>query len=251
MATPSAFFQVGDLAKRFGGVDAVAGVTLDVAEGEICSVIGPNGAGKTTLFNLISGFFKPDRGRVTFRGQDFTGRSAKAITRGGIARSFQIVNIFPRLTVYEHVLVATLAQQRRSWNMVRRAKTLAREECARLLDGVGLTAAAQVPGGQLSHGNQKRLEMAVVMAMRPRLLLLDEPTAGMAVEEKAGVLATIRDMIRNHGCTVLLCEHDMSVVFNVSDRIWVMHNGRVITQGTPAEIRANDTVRRIYLGEKE
>jgi branched-chain amino acid transport system ATP-binding protein len=249
MASP--FFEVADLAKRFGGVNAVDGVSLDVADGEICSVIGPNGAGKTTLFNLISGSFKPDRGRVTFRGEDFTGRMPKAITRGGIARSFQIVNIFPRLTVYEHVLVATLAQQRRSWNMLRRAKSLAGDECRRLLEGVGLVDAARVPGGQLSHGSQKRLEVAVALAMRPRLLLLDEPTAGMAVEEKAGVLATIRNMIRHHQCSVLLCEHDMNVVFSVSDRIWVMHNGRVIVQGKPEEIRANDTVRRIYLGEKE
>jgi branched-chain amino acid transport system ATP-binding protein len=249
MASP--FFEVADLAKRFGGVNAVDGVSLDVADGEICSVIGPNGAGKTTLFNLISGSFKPDRGRVIFRGEDFTGRTPKAITRGGIARSFQIVNIFPRLTVYEHVLVATLAQQRRSWNMLRRAKSLARDECLRLLESVGLVDAARAPGGQLSHGNQKRLEVAVALAMHPRLLLLDEPTAGMAVEEKAGVLATIRDMIRHHQCSVLLCEHDMNVVFSVSDRIWVMHNGRVIVQGKPEEIRANDTVRRIYLGEKE
>jgi branched-chain amino acid transport system ATP-binding protein len=250
MATAPAFFEVTELAKRFGGVDAVADVTLDIAEGEICSVIGPNGAGKTTLFNLISGSLKPDRGRVTFRGQDVTGQSPKTITRGGIARSFQIVNIFPRLTVYEHVLVATLAQQRRSWNMIRHAKGLARDECVRLLEGVGLTDAAHMLGGQLSHGNQKRLEVAVALAMQPRLLLLDEPTAGMATEEKAGVLATIRDMIRRRGCTVLLCEHDMNVVFSVSDRIWVMHNGRVITQGTPDQIRANETVRRIYLGEK-
>jgi branched-chain amino acid transport system ATP-binding protein len=247
----STFFEVADLAKRFGGVDAVNGVSLDVDDGEICSVIGPNGAGKTTLFNLISGYVKPDRGRVIFRGEDFTGRAPKGITRGGIARSFQIVNIFPRLTVYEHVLVATLAQQRRSWNMLRRAKGVARDECFRLLESVGLTDAVNVPGGQLSHGNQKRLEVAVALALQPRLLLLDEPTAGMAVEEKAGVLATIRDMIRQHQCSVLLCEHDMNVVFSVSDRIWVMHNGRVIVQGKPDEIRSNETVRRIYLGEKE
>jgi branched-chain amino acid transport system ATP-binding protein len=247
----STFFEVTDLAKRFGGVDAVNGVSLDVDDGEICSVIGPNGAGKTTLFNLISGYVKPDRGRVSFRGEDFTGRAPKSITRCGIARSFQIVNIFPRLTVYEHVLVATLAQQRRSWNMLRRAKGLAREECLRLLESVALADSAGVPGGQLSHGNQKRLEVAVALAMQPRLLLLDEPTAGMAVEEKAGVLATIRDMIRQHQCSVLLCEHDMNVVFSISDRIWVMHNGRVIVQGKPDEIRGNDTVRRIYLGEKE
>jgi branched-chain amino acid transport system ATP-binding protein len=244
------FFQVKDLRKWFGGVKAVDGISLTVNQGEICSVIGPNGAGKTTLFNLISGFIRPDSGKVIFLDEDVTGKPPKVITERGIARSFQIVNIFPRLTVYENIMVAVLAQQQRSWNIFTPAKGIVRTECFRLLESIGLGNEFQRPAGQLSHGNQKRLEVGIALAMQPRLLLLDEPTAGMAVEEKAGVLSTIKEMTRQQGCTVFLCEHDMRVIFQISNTIWVIHNGQAITHGNVEDIRGNEMVRKIYLGEK-
>jgi branched-chain amino acid transport system ATP-binding protein len=147
-------------------------------------------------------------------------------------------------------MVAVLAQQGKSWNLYGRAKNYARGECLWLLESIGLSEQPQMLAGQLSHGNQKRLEVGLALAMKPKLLLLDEPTAGMAVEEKGEVLATIRQMTREQGCTIFLCEHDMRVIFEVSDTVWVVHNGEVVTHGTVAEIRGNDTVRKIYLGEK-
>lgn len=245
------FFEIQALRKWFGGVKAVNGVTLTVKQGEICSVIGPNGAGKTTLFNLITGYLKPDSGRVIFLDQDITGKHPKEITRRGIARSFQIVNIYPKLSVYENIMVAVLAQQQRTWNLFTPAKSLARGECFRLLESIGLADETQRLGGQMSHGNQKRLEVGIALAMKPKLLLLDEPTSGMATEEKAGVLNTIMDMSRQQGCTVFLCEHDMSVIFEVSSTIWVVHNGQVIAHGNVNDIKSNEIVRKIYLGEKE
>lgn len=245
------FFEIMDLHKSFGGVKAVDGVSLSVNKGQICSIIGPNGAGKTTLFNLITGSIKPDRGKVVFLDKDITAKPAKVITRRGIARSFQLVNIFPRLTVYENVMVATLGYHRRSLNLTSSAKSLCTQECYQLLEIIGLVNESQLPAGQLSHGNQKRLEVGLALAMHPKLLLLDEPTSGMAAEEKAGILSTIKDMTAKQDCTVLLSEHDMSVIFSVSDIIWVLHNGGVITRGHVDEIRNNETVRKIYLGERE
>lgn len=245
------FFEVKDLRKWFGGVKAVDGISLMIKKGEICSIIGPNGAGKTTLFNLITGHIKPDSGKVIFLEEDITGNSVKDITQRGIARSFQIVNIFPRLTVYENIMVATLARQRKSLNIITLAKKLVRDECFHILEDIGLASKAQVLAGKLSHGDQKRLEVGIALAINPKLLLLDEPTAGMAVEEKAGILSTIKNMMYKQGCTVFLCEHDMSVVFGISEAIWVIHNGRVIAHGNVDDIKRNETVHKIYLGEKE
>ncbi len=242
------FFEVVNLEKSFGGLKATDNVSLQIKQGDICSLIGPNGAGKTTFFNLITGHIKPDSGKVLFQGEDITGKSAMAITRKGIARSFQIVNIFPQLTVYENIMVALLSQKGRSFDFLRPAKKIATEEIAKLLESIGLTRQRNMLSGQLSHGNQKRLEVGIALAMKPKLLALDEPTAGMAVEEKAAILETIRSLIRATGCTVLLCEHDMSVIFEVSDYIWVLHNGRIVANGTIGEIRNNEVVQRIYLG---
>ena len=174
-----------------------------------------------------------------------------AITRKGIARSFQIVNIFPQLTVYENIMVAVLSQKRRSFNFLNPAKKIAREEIYGLLQSTGLEKQINMLGGQLSHGNQKRLEVGIALAMKPKLLALDEPTAGMAVEEKAAILKTIKALIKMTGCTVLLCEHDMSVIFEVSDYICVLHNGRIVANWMIDEIKNNEVVQRIYLGGKE
>jgi branched-chain amino acid transport system ATP-binding protein len=245
------FFEVINLEKSFGGLKATDKVSLNIKQGDICSIIGPNGAGKTTLFNLITGHIKPDSGRVIFQGENITGKSAMAVTRRGIARSFQIVNIFPQLTVYENVMVAVLSQKGKSYNLINPAKKIAREEIYGLLESIGLDKQKELLGGQLSHGNQKRLEVGIALAMKPKLLALDEPTAGMAVEEKAAILETIKSLIKRTGCTVLLCEHDMSIIFAVSDFIWVLHNGRIVANGTINEIKNNETVQRIYLGRKE
>lgn len=167
------FFEVIDLEKSFGGLKATDRVSLNIKQGDICSIIGPNGAGKTTLFNLITGHIKPDSGKVIFQGEDITGKSAMAITRRGIARSFQIVNIFPQLTVYENVMVAVLSQKEKGYNMVKPAKKIAREEIYGLLESIGLDKQKGLLGGQLSHGNQKRLEVGIALAMKPKLLALE------------------------------------------------------------------------------
>jgi branched-chain amino acid transport system ATP-binding protein len=245
------FFEVIDLEKSFGGVKATDNVSLHIKQGDICSLIGPNGAGKSTLFNQITGHIKPDSGKVLFQGEDITGKTPMAIARKGIARSFQIVNIFPELTVYENIMVAVLSQKQKSFNFLKPAKKIAREEIYEILQSTGLEKLADMLGGQLSHGNQKRLEVGIALAMKPTLLALDEPTAGMAVEEKAAILETIKALIKMTGCTVLLCEHDMSVIFDVSDYIWVLHNGRIVANGTINEIKNNEVVQRIYLGGKE
>jgi len=242
------FFEVVNLQKSFGGLKATNNVSLHIKQGDICSLIGPNGAGKTTFFNLITGHIKPDAGQVLFQGEDITGKPAMAITRKGIARSFQIVNIFPQLTVYENIMVAVLSQKRRSFNFLHPAKKIETGEIDRLLESIGLTRQKNMLGGQLSHGNQKRLEVGIALAMKPKLLALDEPTSGMAVEEKAAILETIKSLIRATGCTVLLCEHDMSVIFEVSDYIWVLHNGAIVANGTIEEIKNNEVVQRVYLG---
>jgi branched-chain amino acid transport system ATP-binding protein len=244
------FFEVVNLKKSFGGLKATDNVSLHIKQGDICSLIGPNGAGKTTLFNLVTGHIKPDSGRVLFQGEDITGKPAMTITRKGIARSFQIVNIFPQLTVYENIMVAVLSQKRKSFDFLNPAKKIAREEIHSLLESIGLTGHMKMLSGQLSHGNQKRLEVGIALAMKPKLLALDEPTAGMAVEEKGAILKTIKSLIQATGCTVLLCEHDMSVIFDVSDYIWVMANGRIVANGTIDEIKNNEVVQRIYLGGK-
>lgn len=243
--------EIKELRKAFGGVKAIDGISLTIEEGEVCSVIGPNGAGKTTLFNLITGGIKPDSGKVLFQNRDITGRSSKFITECGISRSFQIVNIFPRLSVYENLMVAVLAKEGKTLNFFLPAKTLCIDECYSLIERIGLSSETKTLAGQLSHGNQKRLEVGLALAMKPKLLLLDEPTAGMAVEEKAGILDIVKQMTQEQGFTVFLCEHDMSVIFSISNSIWVVANGKVVMKGNVDEIRNSEIVRKIYLGEKE
>jgi branched-chain amino acid transport system ATP-binding protein len=244
------FLELKDLRKWFGGVRAVDGASIVVKKGEVTSVIGPNGAGKTTLFNLITGFYKPDSGRVIFLDQDITGKPIRSITRMGISRSFQIVNVFPKLTVEENIMVAVLAQQHKSFNFSPYTKKMVKEECFRLLESLKLADSPDVLAGQLSHGAQKRLEVAIALAAQPKVLLLDEPTAGMANEEKFSVMDTIREAAKKQDITIFLCAHDMSIIFSISDGIWVMHNGKTITHGSVEEIRNNEEVHKIYLGER-
>jgi len=217
--------------------------------GETHAVIGPNGAGKTTFFNLITGHLRPDRGSVSFEGRSLIGMPPQKIVRLGIARSFQRINIYPRLTVFENVQVALIAHEGQQWNLFRPGRSLHRQATRELLDLVGLTAEVDEVGGELSYGKQKQLELAIALAARPRLLLLDEPTAGMSPQETAETIALVRDIVRSRGLTLLLTEHDMSVVFGIAERISVLHHGEIIASGVPDAVRNDPEVRRVYLGE--
>lgn len=242
------FLQVEAIDKSFAGFRAVDGANLTVNEGELVAVIGPNGAGKTTLFNLICGQIKPDRGKVIFKGEDITGLDADKICRKGIGRSFQIVTIFPRLTVFECVQVAVLSRQRKSLDLFSLARNHAVEETMAIMDRVGLSDKAQDISGSLSHGDQKILEVAIALGNEPQLLVLDEPTAGMSLGETRETMELIKKLVDSRGLTVLFCEHDMEMVFSSAQKIVVMHQGRSIIQGTREEVSVNEEVQRAYLG---
>jgi branched-chain amino acid transport system ATP-binding protein len=242
--------EIRDLTKTFGGLVAVDAVTLKVDEGGCYSIIGPNGAGKSTLFNLISGYFPPDLGRVHFWGSDITALSIEARCRMGIARSFQLISIFPRLTTYDNVLISFLTREGKSSNPLRLAKWLFREEVYEVLASVGLVDQAQFMAGELSLGDQKRLELGMVISQRPQLLLLDEPTAGMSPVERMATVELLQTLAEDQGLTILLTEHDMSFVFSISKWIGVLNYGKLIAEGPPDSIKGNELVRRIYLGEQ-
>lgn len=240
--------QVQAVYKSFGDFLAVHGANLTVSEGELVVVIGPNGAGKTTLFNLIAGQLKPDRGKILFKGEDISRLPAYEVCARGIARSFQIANIFPRLTVFDNVQVAVLSQQRRSTNFFRPARNMAVEETDSILESVGLADKAAHIAGTLSHGDQRILEIAMALGNEPELLVLDEPTAGMSPEETFATMELVKQLARTRGVTILFCEHDMEVVFSVAQSIMVMHQGRTLIQGKPKEVRGNREVQEAYLG---
>ncbi|MBW3658538.1 MAG: ABC transporter ATP-binding protein [Actinobacteria bacterium] len=246
-----ALLEVRDLHKRFGGLRAVDGVDLVVEAGERRAVIGPNGAGKTTLFNLITGHYRPDAGTVLFDGRDITGAPTHEVARAGIGRAFQITSIFPGLTVHENVQLGIIARQGESRRMVGRAEGLHADEVTAVLEDVGLSPLARETAGNLSHGDQRALELAISVAMEPKLLLLDEPTAGMAPAETRRTMELVRRIADERELTVLFCEHDMEVVFGTADRVLVMHQGRPLVDGTPDEVRTHPEVRRVYLGEEE
>jgi branched-chain amino acid transport system ATP-binding protein len=240
--------EVRGIQKSFAGFQAVNGANLDVAEGEIVAVIGPNGAGKTTLFNLITGILTPDRGQVIFKGEDITGLPAHRTCKKGITRSFQVVNIFSRLTVFENVRIAVLSQQGRTFNLFTPSKRLATKETAEILESVGLIRKKDSVCGALSHGEQKVLEIAIALGGKPELLILDEPTAGMSPEETARCIDLIKQLRTNMGLTILFCEHDMEIVFGIANRIMVMVRGVTIIQGACDEVRCNQAVQDAYLG---
>jgi branched-chain amino acid transport system ATP-binding protein len=241
--------SIKGLWKSFAGFVATRDVHLELNAGETHAIIGPNGAGKTTFFNLITGHLRPDRGTVIFEGKSLVGLAPEKIVRMGIARSFQRINIYPRLTVFENVQVALIAHAGQQWNLFRLGRSMHREETADLLRLVGLTDEAPEIGGELSYGKQKQLELAIALASQPRLLLLDEPTAGMSPQETAEAIAQVRDIVRARGLTLLFTEHDMSVVFGIAERISVLHHGEIIASGTPDEVRNDPEVKRVYLGE--
>lgn len=237
------------LRKNFGGLKAIDHVDLVVKEGELRSIIGPNGAGKTTLFNLLTGYLSCDSGKIFLKGKEITSSSAPDIVCFGVARTFQRTNIFPNLSVAENVLIPFLRRHGRSWNLLRPSNRLYKKEISDLLESVGLSEQAGYIAGTLSHGHQRCLEVAIALANTPSILLLDEPTAGMSVSECAQMLELVRNINQQRGLTILLTEHDMNVVFSLSQRITVMNFGKIIAEGTPEEIRNKKEVQEVYLGE--
>ncbi len=242
--------ETKNLRREFGALIAVADVSVKVSAGSFHSIIGPNGAGKTTFFNLLSGNLRPTSGRVFFKGQDITSLPLHRTVHMGIGRSFQITNIFPNLTVMENIRLAVQALGDDNFKFFRSARAF-RQYAARaeaVLEQVGLTARAYTPANTLPHGDQRKLELGMILAPDPEVLLLDEPTAGMASEQVPELMALIRDVQAAGNKTIMLVEHNMNVVMNVSDKITVMHYGAVLAEGSPAEISANETVQQAYLG---
>jgi len=244
--------QVDNLTKSFGGLMATNGVSFTVEQGELSSIIGPNGAGKTTLFNLISGRFQPDQGHVIFDGEEITGLPPFVIVRRGIGRSFQRSNIFPRLTAFENIHAAVLSQHQESRTFWRGQLSMKEhnERTHHILDSVGLLSRRERLGGTLALGDQKRLEIGLALALEPKLMLLDEPTAGMSAEETHSTAELIKQLAHEFKVTTLFTEHDMAVVFGIAETIRVLHMGSFIAEGTPQEISENPEVQRIYLGEE-
>ena len=242
--------ELRKLRKSFGGFTAVGGVSFLVPERQIAAIIGPNGAGKSTLFNLVTGHIRPDDGKVTLDGRDITGAAPHDICRMGMGRSFQRTNIFPRLSVFQNVQAAYLAHHGRGWNLWTASETLYRSETEALLASIGLRDKAETLAGLLSYGNQKQLELGIALASDPRVLLLDEPTAGMSATETRDSIRLLEKIAAERSLTLLFTEHDMEVVFSIAQKIGVLHQGKLIAEGAPDEVRRNPEVRRIYLGER-
>ncbi len=237
------------LTKEFGALTAVSAVTVEVGEGALHSVIGPNGAGKTTFFNLLTGQLRPTSGRIIFDGRDIAGTPPHRIAHLGIARSFQRTSIFPTLSLLDNVWLAAFARQGSwrglAWRRADRYPELTARALA-VLGEVGLREKASQPAREISHGEQRQLELAIALAPAPRLLLLDEPAAGLSPDETQKMVTLVRTLKGRY--TIILIEHKIDVVMTISDRISVMHFGSVIAEGTPAEIQRNAEVRRAYLG---
>ena len=250
-AVADALLQVEGLTKRFGGVIASDDIMLDVARGELHAIIGPNGAGKTTLIGQLSGELAPNSGRIAFDGRDITALQTHQRSQLGLARSFQITSLFRDFTALDNVALAVQAHAGHSFSFWRNARgeTVLREPARAALERVGLAARADALVANMSHGEHRQLELAMALATKPRMLLLDEPMAGLGPEESGRMVGTLRALKRE--LTILLIEHDMEAVFALADRISVLVYGRVIASGAPDDIRANPEVRQAYLGEQE
>ncbi len=239
---------VTSLSKGFGAVRAVDDVSFAVAGGEFLALIGPNGAGKSTCFNLINGQLAPDAGSIRFDGGEIAGLEPRDICRRGIARTFQIAATFASMTVIENVQIALIAHARETYQLWRRARSYHRPRAFELLRQVGMEAAAERPCRELAYGDVKRVELAIALASDPRLLLMDEPTAGMAPAERNELIALVKRLVVERGISVLFTEHSMDVVFAFADRIVVMARGRLIADGDPNAIRNDPVVRQVYFG---
>jgi branched-chain amino acid transport system ATP-binding protein len=246
----TAVLAVAHLTRSFGGVHAVRDVSFEVAAGELLALIGPNGAGKTTCFNMLNGQLPADGGSVRLEAREILGLRPREVWRLGVGRTFQITATFASMTVRENVQMALLAHHRRLREWWRPAASLYRDEADRLLARVGMNEQAERACSVLAYGDLKRVELAVALANEPRLLLMDEPTAGMAPQERIALMALTAEIVRERGLTILFTEHDMDVVFAHADRIIVLNRGRLIAAGRPAEVRASAEVQQVYLGSR-
>ncbi|MEW5988198.1 MAG: ABC transporter ATP-binding protein [Chloroflexota bacterium] len=251
MSDEAIILETRDLTRHFGGLKAVEGVHLQIRAGHLHSIIGPNGAGKTTLFNMLSGALKPTRGRVLVRGQDVTDQPPHRTAHLGIGRSYQITNVFPGLTVLENVRLAAQALGQDNFKVFTPAGRFTRylDKARAALDETGLLRVATSPAFALPQGDKRKLELAILLAQDLDIWLLDEPTSGLATEQVPGFMALVDRVRKAGGKTVVLVEHNMNVVMSLSDRISVMHQGRLLAEGTPAEIAADPMVQKAYLGE--
>jgi branched-chain amino acid transport system ATP-binding protein len=242
--------ELKNVHKDFKGLKVLKEVTLSIEEGECHAIIGPNGAGKSTLFNIITGKYKPSQGRIFFNGKDITGMAPHKISRRGLARSFQIINVFPQMTVYSNVRNAILSKKKIRFNPFLRLEKLhiIYEETMQILKIFGLMEMKDVLASELSYGQQRALEIGISLATDPKLVLLDEPTAGMTREQTREAVGLIKNVTK--GKTLMVVEHDMDVVFHIADRITVLYYGEILASGTPDEIRKNERVRAAYLGKK-
>lgn len=248
MSPADMFLQTEELVKDFGKLRAVNRVSLKIHKGDVHAIIGPNGAGKSTYFNLVTGYHRADTGKVLFKGEDITKLPSYERCQRGITRSFQITSIYPKLTVYESVLMALLSHRQATLQFFSPAQNFFRQEVSRILEEIGLAEQANVLGDSISHGDKKRLELAITIGTEPELLLLDEPTCGMSPEETESTMVLINKLSRERGITILFTEHDMNVVFGIAKRISVLHQGTLIADGTPQEVRASAEVQKVYLG---
>jgi branched-chain amino acid transport system ATP-binding protein len=242
--------SVRGLRKSFGGVHALVDVSFDLEAGSLLAMIGPNGAGKSTCFNVVNGQLPADAGQVIINGREMQGHAAHEVSRLGVGRTFQVTSTFSSMSVRENVQVALLAHQGRLRSFWRPARLLEREAAEKLLADVGIAEQADRPCAVLAYGDLKRVELAVALATEPRLLLMDEPTAGMAPAERSALMALAASLARSRGMGILFTEHDMDVVFGHADRVLVLDRGRVVAEGTPEAVRADPEVRRIYLGSE-
>lgn len=238
-----------NLCVHFGGIIATNDVNLSIQRGQIHALIGPNGAGKSTLFNLITGHIKPTSGKVLFKEQEITNKPIHAICKMGLARSFQLINIYPALTVAESIEMSLLSQRNLAGKVFGSARSRVRGEIDRILEMVGLTDKRDLSAKLLPHGDKKRLELGITLGNQPELLLMDEPTAGMAQDERWATVDLIKQLVTHQNLTVFFTEHDMDMVFDIADRISVLHQGKIICEGLPREIVENLEVRKCYLGE--
>jgi branched-chain amino acid transport system ATP-binding protein len=243
------YLETKDLCKYFGGLRAVDQVNFTVEEGQLKSIIGPNGAGKTTLFNLVCGLYEPTSGKISFRGKDITAKKMNQTSQIGITKTFQITHIFPRLTVFENIRIS--AQSRKtSFNFWKKADLFGdiNDKTMKILELLKLDESHDRIASTLSHGERKYLEIGIALATNPKLLLLDEPTAGMSPAETTMAMKLIRNLRDQLNLTILLVEHDMNVVMNISDEVLCLNEGRVLACGSPEEISCNETVQKVYLG---
>lgn len=240
--------EVRNLSKSYGSVHAVTDVSFTLRRNEVLALIGPNGAGKSTCFNMLGGQIAPDRGSIRFEGKDMAGLAPHRVWRLGVARTFQVSAAFRSMTVRENVQMALLAHRGQAWSMLRLATRAYREEAMAQLEQVGLADHAGRACSELAYGDVKRLELAVALSSEPKILLLDEPTAGMSAGERASMMALIARLVRDRGLSALFTEHDMDAVFSTAHRVVVMSRGALLAEGAPADIRVNPEVRSIYLG---